>query len=196
MNRRTADGYSLLEVVFVGALGATLAAAAVPEVLTGIDEHRTSIAARYVAARFQRARTEAVMRSAIVALQFTQTTSGYAFAEYVDGNRNGVLASDMRSGVDWQHGAIERLPDQFTGVDFGVIPGLPPIDSGGAPPGTDPIRLGAANRASFSAAGTATPGTVYIRGRSDAQYAVRIFGETGKTHIVKFDRRSQRWRPI
>jgi len=139
MNRRTADGYSLLEVVFVGALGATLAAAAVPEVLTGIDEHRTSIAARYVAARFQRARTEAVMRSAIVALQFTQTTSGYAFAEYVDGNRNGVLASDMRSGVDWQHGAIERLPDQFTGVDFGVIPGLPPIDSGGAPPG--PIRF-------------------------------------------------------
>ena len=31
------------------------------------------------------------------------------------------------------------------------------------------------------------PGTVYIRGRRDAQYAVRIFGETGKTRMLKFD---------
>jgi len=196
MNTRTAGGYSLLEVVFVAGLGATLTAAAVPQVLTGLDDHRTSGAARYIAARLQRARMEAVMRSAIVALQFTQTSSGYSYAEYVDGNRNGVLASEMQSGVDWRHGAIERLTEQFTGVDFGVVPGLPPIDPGGTPPGADPIRLGAANRASFSPRGTATPGTVYIRGRDDAQYAVRIFGETGKTRLLKFDRRNRRWRPI
>ena len=196
MNTRTAGGYSLLEVVFVAGLGATLTAAAVPQVLTGLDDHRTSGAARYIAARLQRARMEAVMRSAIVALQFTQTSSGYSYAEYVDGNRNGVLASEMQSGVDWRHGAIECLTEQFTGVDFGVVPGLPPIDPGGTPPGADPIRLGAANRASFSPRGTATPGTVYIRGRDDAQYAVRIFGETGKTRLLKFDRRNRRWRPI
>jgi type II secretory pathway pseudopilin PulG len=196
MNTRAAGGYSLLEVVFVAGLGATLTAAAVPQVLTGLDDHRTSGAARYIAARLQRARMEAVMRSAIVALQFTQTSSGYSYAEYVDGNRNGVLASEMQSGVDWRHGAIERLTEQFTGVDFGVVPGLPPIDPGGTPPGADPIRLGAANRASFSPRGTATPGTVYIRGRDDAQYAVRIFGETGKTRLLKFDRRNRRWRPI
>jgi len=196
MNTRTAGGYSLLEVVFVAGLGATLTAAAVPQVLTGLDDHRSSGAARYIAARLQRARMEAVMRSAIVALQFTQTSSGYSYAEYVDGNRNGVLASEMQSGVDWRHGAIERLTEQFTGVDFGVVPGLPPIDPGGTPPGADPIRLGAANRASFSPRGTATPGTVYIRGRDDAQYAVRIFGETGKTRLLKFDRRNRRWRPI
>jgi len=136
------------------------------------------------------------MRSAIVALQVSQTSAGYEFAEYVDGNRNGVLAGEMQSGVDWRHGAIERLTEQFTGVDFGVVPGLPPIDPGGTPPGADPIRLGAANRASFSPRGTATPGTVYIRGRDDAQYAVRIFGETGKTRLLKFDRRNRRWRPI
>jgi hypothetical protein len=37
---------------------------------------------------------------------------------------------------------------------------------------------------------------VYIRGRGGAQYAVRIFGETGKTRMVKFDRRTGRWRPL
>ena len=192
----SASGYSLVELVFVVGLAATLAAVAIPQLITGLDDQRALIAARYVAARFQRARMEAVMRSAMVAVQFTETAGGYTFAEYVDGNRNGVLAVDMQSGVDWRHGAIERLTEQFTGVDFGVVPGLPPIDPGGTPPGADPIRLGAANRASFSPRGTATPGTVYIRGRDDAQYAVRIFGETGKTRLLKFDRRNRRWRPI
>jgi len=192
----SASGYSLVELVFVVGLAATLAAVAIPQLITGLDDRRALIAARYVAARFQRARMEAVMRSAMVAVQFTETAGGYTFAEYVDGNRNGVLAVDMQSGVDWRHGAIERLPDLFTGVDFGASPALPAIDPGGAPPGSDPIRLGAANRASFSAAGTATPGTVYIRGRSGAQYAVRILGETARTRIVRFDRNTHRWRPI
>ena len=39
-------------------------------------------------------------------------------------------------------------------------------------------------------------GTVYIRSRRDAQYAVRIFGETGKTRMLKFERRTRRWRPL
>jgi len=191
-----ARGFSLVELLFVAAIGATLVAAAIPQLAAGLDEQRTSIAARYVAARFQQARMEAVMRSAIVALQFTQSAGGYAYAEYVDGNRNGVLAVDMQSGVDWRRGAIERLADRFPGVDFGAGPGLAPIDPGGTPPGGDPIRLGVANRASFSPVGTATPGTVYIRGRNGAQYAVRILGETGRTRIVRFDRYSNRWRPI
>jgi len=87
------------------------------------------------------------------------------------------------------------LPDQFTGVEFGAMPGLPPVDPGGTPPGADPIRLGAGSVASFSAMGTSSSGTVYIRGRRDAQYAVRIFGETGKTRIVKFERGTGQWRP-
>ena len=68
MRTRAAGGYSLLEVVFVAGLGATLTAAAVPQVLAGLDDQRAAIAARYIAARFQRARMEAVRRSAFVAL--------------------------------------------------------------------------------------------------------------------------------
>jgi|SRR5690349_21763372 len=196
MTISAARGFSLVELLLVAAIGATLVAAAIPQLAAGLDDQRTLIAARYVAARFQRARMEAVMRSAIVAVQFTQTSDGYKFAEYVDGNRNGVLAADIRSGVDWRRGAIERLPDQFPGVEFGAVTGLPPIDPGGTPPGGDPIRLGVAGRASFSAVGTATPGTVYIRGRNGAQYAVRILGETARTRIVKFDPGTRRWRAI
>jgi hypothetical protein len=88
------------------------------------------------------------------------------------------------------------LSDQFPGVDFGAIPGLPAIDAGGTAPGSDPIRLGAGSLATFSAAGTSSSGTVYIRSRRDAQYAVRIFGATGKTRMLKFDPGTRQWRPL
>lgn len=189
-------GYSLLELMMVMALGVTMSAAALPEYLTALDDFRACGAARHISGRFQRARMEAVMRSATVAVQFTQTSSGYSYAVYLDKNRNGVLTRDIQRGVDLPIGAPERLPDQFSGVEFGAIPGLPPVAAGSTAPGSDPIRLGAGSFASFSAMGTSSSGTVYIRGRRDAQYAVRIFGETGKTRMLKFERGTGRWRPL
>jgi len=182
--------------VFVLGLGATLSAMAVPAFLTGQDELRAAGAATYVAARFQRARLEAVTRSETVAVQFTQDGSGYVFAAYVDGNGNGVLTRDIQRAIDRPIGGAERLPDLFRGVEFGAIAGLPAIDPGGTPPGTDPIRLGAGSLASFTASGTASSGTVYIKSSGGAQYAVRVFGDTGKTRRLKFDRGDRTWKPL
>ena len=190
------NGYSLVELSMVMAIGVTLLGTAVPGYMAGIDDYRANGAARHLSGRFQRARMEAVMRSATVAVQFTQASGGYSYAVYLDGNRNGVLARDIQRGVDVPIGALERLPEQFSGVEFGAIPGLPPVDSGGTPPGADPIRLGAGSLASFSAMGTSSSGTVYIRGRHDTQYAVRIFGETGKTRVMKFDPGTRQWRQL
>jgi len=192
----TGRGYSLLEVLFVLGMIVTLSAVAVPQSLTGLDDFRTIGATRYISARLQRARMEAVMRSAEVAMQFVATPQGYSYAVFLDGNRNGVRVHDIQAGVDRGIGAPERLVDQFPGVDFGAIPGLPAIDVGGTPPGSDPIRLGASGFASFSATGTSSTGTLYIRSRRNAQYAVRIFGDTGKTRALKFDNATRRWRPL
>src|SRR5258706_16013502 len=99
----------------------TLSAAAIPQFLTGLDQARTAGAAHYLSTRFQRARMEAVVRSAAVAVLFTQDSAGYSYAVYVDGNGNGVLARDIERGIDRRIGAVERLSEQFTGVDFGTI---------------------------------------------------------------------------
>ena len=155
--------------MFVLGLGITLSAMAVPAFLTGRDELRAAAAANYVASRFQQARMEAVTRSATVAVQFTQDGAGYAFAVYVDGNGNGVLTRDIQRAVDRRIDVTERLTEQFTGVEFGAIAGLPAIDPGG---------------------------TVYSKGRGGAQYAVRIFGDTGKTRRLKFDRGDRKWKPL
>ena len=135
------------------------------------------------------------MRSAVVALRFTPAGAGYAYGVYVDGNRNGVLARNIQQNIDRPISGTERLSEQFTSIDFGAIPKLPGID-GSTPPGSDPIRLGAGNTTSFSATGTSSAGTIYIRDRRNSQYAVRIFGDTGKTRLLKFDRTTWQWRPL
>ena len=191
----SSHGYSFLELTFVLGMMATLGSVAIPQTLVALDDLRTVGAARHIAARLQRARMDAVTRSADVGLQVTQTTGGYSYATYVDGNRNGVRSLEIQSGTDRQLVASERLSDQFGGVDFGALPGLPSVDPGGTPPGTDPVRLGSGNLATFAAAGTSSSGSLYIRGRN-AQYVVRIYGQTGKVRVLRFDSRTKQWKPL
>lgn len=193
---RRCSGYSLLELIAAMALSVTVSAAAVPEYLAARDEVRASGAVHHISGRLQRARMEAVLRSAMVGVQFTQAANGYSYAVYVDGNRNGVLTRDIQRGIDRLIGPPERLPEQFAGIEFGAIPGVPPVDPGGTPPGTDPIRLGAGSIASFSPTGTSSSGTVYIRSGRNTQYAVRIFGETGRTRMLKFEPRTRQWKQM
>ena len=196
MRRHTSSGYSLIELAFVMGLIVTLTGVAIPQTLASIDDLRALGATRYLSARLQRARSEAVARSANVAVRFVPADDGYAFAVYIDGNRNGVRGFDIERGIDRQLGAVERLGDSFSGVEFGAIPNLPSVDPGGAGPGDDPIRLGPSGSATFTALGTATPGSLYIRSRRGAQYVVRIFGETGKTRMLRFNVSTKQWKPL
>ena len=188
-------GYSLLELMFAAALSVTLGAIAAPLLLAAVDDVRAAGAVRYVSTRLQQARMEAVGRSADVGVQFVQTPDGYAYTVYVDGNGNGVRTRDIQGGLDQRLGSVERLPYHFAGVDFGVQAGLPPVDAGGAAPGTDPIKLGSSSILTFTALGTSSSGSLYLRGRRSSQYVIRILGETGKTRVLKFDPRAQHWRP-
>ena len=72
---------------------------------------------------------------------------------------------------------------------------LPAVDAGGTPPGTDPIKLGSSNILTFTALGTSSSGSLYVRGRRNAQYVIRILGETGRVRVLKFDSRAQQWKP-
>lgn len=186
----------MLELIFVTATIVIIAGTSMPQLFASVDDYRAAGAARYISGRLQRVRMGAVTRSADVGLLVTQTARGYSYAVYVDGDRNGLRSADIQKGTDRQLMAPERLVDQFAGVDFGAVPGLPSVDAGGTPPGTDPIRLGSSNIATFTAAGTSSSGSLYIRGRRDAQYVVRIYGQTGKTRVLKFDRRTRRWNPL
>jgi hypothetical protein len=194
--RSEASGYSVIEVLFVAGVIATATGIAVPQFLFALDHFRTLGAARYVSTMLQRARMEALARTTNVAVRFAGDGQFIDYAVYLDGNGNGVLSQDIHSGLDQQVRPVERLADHFSGVDFGVMPHLPAIEPGSAPPGADPIRLGPSNMVSFTPFGTSSTGSLYLRGLRNAQYAIRVFGETGRTRILKFDSRRRQWRPL
>ena len=177
------SGYSLIELLFATALIAIVSAIAVPQSLAAVDRARAASAARYLASRMAVARSQAVMRSAHVALRFEDRPSGITFRMFVDGNRNGVRAADITAGIDPPLDAAVRLADLYSGVAIAVADDA----------GTDPLRLGASNLLSFTPLGTATSGSVFVRGRDGSQFAIRVLGATGRVRVQRFVPRTRTW---
>ena len=183
-------GSTLVELLFTVALIATVLAIGLPATSDAIDAHRTASAARYLAGRVNLARMEAVKRSTSVGLRFEDAGGDYTFAVYVDGNANGVRTADIRSGIDPVILERERLSDTFPFVQIGLMPGVPEID-GSAGTG-DGVRIGSSKILTLGANGTATAGTLYVHGRR-LQYAVRVFGVTARTRVLRYDVVSRTW---
>lgn len=183
---------SLVELLFVLGVVATLVSTGVAQVTTSIDSIRASGAARHVMARLQQTRVRAITRNRATALRIVRDARGYVLTSFEDGNDNGVLAADISSGADVQTAPDERLSDQYPGVDFGALPGVPGAE-GSTAPGNDPIRLGVSDAVTFTPNGTATSGSLYIRGRAQRQFVVRIYGETGRTRVLEYVARTAVW---
>ena len=185
------SGRSLLEVLLVLATSLTMGALTVALTSSAVDEMRTAVAARYVAGRIGSTRIDAVKRSSAVALQFEAVGGDYMYAPFEDGNGNGVRTAEIRSGIDRPIGPYERLSDKFPGVHFELAPGVPDAD-GQAGTGADGVRIGSARLLTMSVDGTATSGTLYVRGRR-GQYAVRVLGVTGRTRMLQYSAGDRTW---
>lgn len=196
MHGNVADaGTSLSELLVACAVIGLVVAMVVPQVLGFQQMTQALAAARYVAGRLQHARTEALKHSAHVAVGFVQVGSDFEYAVYLDGNGNGVRSADITSGTDTALAPAERLAWQFPGARFGIVEGTPSIDNTGPLTGADPIRVGRSGLVSFSPLGGVTPGTIYLHGSDQRQWAVRMTGATGRVRVLEFDVARQQWRP-
>ncbi len=189
-------GYTLIELMFALGLAATFSVAAGASALTAVDEYRAAGAVRSLSSRLQQARMDAISKGVHVGVRFAHAGTEVTFTVYADGNRNGVRAADIQRGLDLQLRPAARLSDDFPGIAFAVLPGLPSIDNPAQPAGVDPIRTGQADMVVFTPLGTATAGTLYILGGTRRQYALRIFAETGRSRLLRFDARSGTWAPL
>lgn len=189
--RPAAAGLTLVETLVVVWVFAILSAVAVPQVLSGLDDLRTRAAARYLSSQFSHARLEAVKRSRRVGFRFEWDGAEYRFGMFVDGNSNGVRTADIALGIDPRLTPDGRLSAFVSKVNFGIGAEVPLIDGGLS---TDPIRVAGGRLVTFGPDGTASTGSVYIRGARGAQYAVRVFGVTGRSRTFRYI--GGTWKPL
>lgn len=192
-HRGSESGFTLVETLTACAVLVTVTAMAIPSGLAALDEYRTGSAAHYLASRCRLARIQAVRRSAAVALRFERLGNEIRFASFVDGNGNGVRSSDIARGIDGRLTAFERIGDQFAGVGFGLHEAIPPISGDATDGKRDGLQIGRSGIVTFTPNGTATSGTLYVRGKGMVQFAVRILGATGRTRVLSFDTGAHRW---
>jgi Type II transport protein GspH len=163
--------------VFAAGALSVLLAIAIPQTITSVERSRGLAAVRYLGARMALARAQAVGRSTTVALRFEQGRRGMQINVFQDGNRNGVRSRDIDLQIDRPIDEPVELSDLFPGVDIGLTPRMP---------GVDAVQLGGTNLLSFTPRGTATSGSVYVRGRDGTQWVVRVLGVTARFRVLRY----------
>jgi hypothetical protein len=181
MNQR---GYSLSETAIALSLLVFVGAAAIPNIRAYMVDAELVGVARIFKGTFLRARSRAVRTGRQTAIRFEQSREGIYFCLYEDGNYNGVLSADIRTGVDHRLEGPYRLDGGASGVQVGIHPGTPAIPPArGILDPADPIRFGRSNMVSFSPLGTASPGTYYLAGEG-GQAAVRVTHTTARVRVM------------
>jgi len=193
---RTAErGMSVVELMIALALVSTVAGLSVASVSTEAMLAQEEAAARFLVSQIRQTRQEALRRATTVGIRFEPDGDRIRFRQYADGNGNGLRTREIADAVDVALEPPRRLDHDFGGATFGIAGDLPPIEAGGdrLGAGDDPIHVGTSRIISFGPNGRGSSGTVYLRGRGGQQFAVRIFGQTGRVRLLQFRPREAAW---
>jgi type II secretory pathway pseudopilin PulG len=184
------DGASLVEMTVVLAIITSILGVALPVLTNGADAKRTRDAASFLAGQFRLARQRAVMTGRNVAIVFDDVSGDVGWRLCEDDDRDGVSRGDVDSGIDHCEEPAQPLAYRFSQVSVGYLPGVPSPDGELE---ASPLRFGLARMAVFTPTGTASSGTVAVRGPGANQLAVRVSGVTGRTRVLRFDSGAREW---
>ena len=179
-------GFTLVEVLTTLTLVLVVTAIALPLTDRLRQEGQVRGAAFALAGRCGRVRFQAVHRAAHVGLRFSASGGSWVVQTFVDGDWDGVRAADIVSGRD--PAIDDPLPVQalFPGASFGFADKCPLIDGTAVTEGSNPLRIGTAKTLIFTPDGSASGGTLYLRGGPHASgYAVVVLAATGRTRVLR-----------
>ena len=189
---RGISGASLVDVMIGVAMAAVLMGMALPLLRTGHETTQALAAAQFLLAKAGQTRARALSSGTAVGLRFRQSAHGHLVRTYIDGDGDGILASDIRDGVDRPLESPWRLEDKYPATRLARDPTVPPI--GGSRTSTNPVSLGRGGILTFSPLGTSSSGTLYVRGvRPTDQYAVRVLGVTARVRLLRFQPHTRTW---
>jgi type II secretory pathway pseudopilin PulG len=178
-------GHSLVEMIAALTVLVALMGLGVPWLRAYQAESRLVGAGQAFRGEFRLARSIAIRSLTQTAIRFERDPDGtWSYSIFVDGNHNGVLAADIRRGVDRRIGEPHRLDAGEGGVRVGILPNVPaiPPDTGTLDP-SRPVQFGNAAMLSFSPLGTASPGTFYLAGEAK-QAAVRVTPGSSRVRLM------------
>lgn len=187
-------GVALVDIVAALALSLAMAAMAAPVIGGTLDREYAIVGARHLAGQLQRARMEALKRSAAVAVWLELVGERASVRLYVDGNGNGVVQRDIDRGTDLPLAGVEWLDAHARNVSLRINQTV--TDAGGSgslEPGSDPVRIGRTALVTFSPLGSSTSGTLYVAASRGPQMAIRIYGASGRVRVLMFDARTRQW---
>ena len=196
MSRPFHPGFVLIELIIVGAVALLLLTIGVPSLIELTGEFRLRMAADELVSVLRLARGTAISRGTQVGVKFFTDPKRVDYAIYLDGDGDGLLTTDIETGVDLPVTPLLSLRHLGADVRFGFPPGKPPRDPGDPRRRLgnlrDPIRFNRSDIASFGPLGESTPGSLYLTD-GERLAVVRLFGRTGKLKILSYDRVGEIW---
>jgi type II secretory pathway pseudopilin PulG len=195
------DGFSLVNLLVTLSVLAVVSSVGLPELFRASAQARLELGAAEVASTLRLTRLYALRHSANVAVKFeTRSDGAVLYAIYRDGDGDGVRNADLEAGIDPQVEPWRLLSHLGRGAGFGFPEGpLPPDPSTGRAIGgsvDDPIRFNRSDLASFSAGGTATPGSLYLTDGRRGLAVVRVTSVSGRVRAMRWDRDEEAWRML
>ena len=181
--RRSRGGASIPELLIALALVGTIGGAAWRALDEIRDERTSREAARGVVADLRRTAQAARRARKAMAVEFQPPAPAH-WRVLVDGNGNGITSSDITAGIDAP--AASWTPVFREGAArLAVSRTVPDADgSGSIPAGSSPLRFGVMTRIVFTPHGTGTAGSIYVAGRGDRMYAIRVLGSTQRIRLL------------
>ncbi|HEU4522639.1 MAG TPA: GspH/FimT family pseudopilin [Thermoanaerobaculia bacterium] len=187
-------GLTLIELLTVIAIIGIGVAVAVPSWMSLRRRAAVRSAAAEIRSVFHETRSRAIAGWRNSGVRFTPSGTGWQFAIYDDGDRDGVRNDDIRNGVDVLVAPPRHLFQQPQLVTIGLLPQTI-RDPDGDPlrPGDSPVQFNRSSICSFTPLGTSTAGTIYLTDDAGSLYAVRVFAATAKIRLVRYDGARRRW---
>jgi prepilin-type N-terminal cleavage/methylation domain-containing protein len=192
--KRSSKGMTLLECAVSMAIMATLLLSAAPALDNMHRRYALATAADRVRRQMVRAQSTAAALSKNCGVYYFQTNGEWMYAIYTDENGNGVLRSEIASGVDRRIEGPFPLLNTTAPIEVGIGNGFTDPDTL-APftAGTSPIEFNSSFICSFSQTGSGTPGTIFLTDGGSLGAAVRSSGSDGNLRKLYYAGKGQKW---
>lgn len=192
--RSNERGSSLIELLIVVAVIGLMVGVGLPQLAA--MKRRTSVRAASAELRsaFHFARSRAITRDRNCGLKFEQSGSEWRFALYDDGDGDGIRSDDIKKKIDKRITPLRRVFIESPQAQIGLLDRtIVDPDGDKLLPTASPVQFNRSTICSFSPAGSATPGTIYITDGAGELWAARVYGTTAKMRVLRYDAQRKRW---